>query len=67
MSSERGESKRHEAMERVRKSLAANARKRKQSRRQVAMQETYSPPKSFKGQSGRAGAMNVRGGVKKGK
>jgi hypothetical protein len=54
-------------MERVRKSLAANARKRKQSRRQVAMQETYSPPKSFKGQSGRAGAMNVRGGVKKGK
>ena len=67
MSSERGESKKHEAMEHLRKGLAANKRKREKSRAQIAMQEMYSPPKSFKGRSAGAGAMNLRGGVKKGK
>lgn len=67
MSKERGESKKHEAMERLRKGLAGHSRKRKRSREQVAMQEMYSPPKSSKGRSAGAGAMNVRGGVKKGK
>lgn len=67
MSNKRGESKKHEAMEHLRKGLATNARKRKTSRAQVAMQEMYSPSKSFKGRSAGAGAMNLRGGVKKGK
>lgn len=67
MSNKRGESKKHEAMEHLRKSLAANKGKRERSRAQVAMQEMYSPSKSFKGRSAGAGAMNVRGGVKKGK
>jgi hypothetical protein len=67
VSKKRGESKSYEAMAHLRKSLAANKGKRQRSRAQVAMQEMYSPSKSFKGRSAGAGAMNLRGGVKKGK
>ncbi len=62
---ERRESKKHEAMERVRSALRKNKQKRTQSRSQAATQEMYTPRQSFLGKPAGAGAMNVRGGARK--